>query len=201
MALTLPLQRLIFNRHSKISLMNNVRKSFLSINTTAEVTTSADQHQQPKSEERRRPKVKAPKLPPQNIHDAVDIVKSLAWAKFDETIEIAVNLGVDPRKPNQSIKGMVKLPHGSGKPVRVGVFARGSDIQAALNAGADFAGTEELMAKIQSGDIPFDTLIATPDQMPTVGKIGKVISLNRVENLTNSCIHTDIRPSKFDAKS
>ena len=123
----------------------------------------------------RHTKEKIEKLQPQNIYDALDIVKKSNWAKFDESVEIIVNLGVDPRKPNQAIKGVAKLPHGVGKIVRVAVFAQGSDVQAAKDAGADAVGSDELVARVQAGDFPFDSVIATPEMMPTLGKIGKLL--------------------------
>jgi len=114
-------------------------------------------------------------IPEQNIHYAIEIVKESAWAKFDETVEIAVNLGVDPRKPNQSIKGVAVLPNGTGKTVRVAVIATGQDAHEAKLAGADAVGAEDLIARIQAGDIPFDRVIATPEVMSMVGKIGKIL--------------------------
>jgi hypothetical protein len=111
-----------------------------------------------------------------NINDAIARVKDLSWAKFDETVEIAINLNLDPRKPNQSIKGTAKMPHGVGKITRVGVFASGADATAALAAGADVVGAEDLIARCQAGDMPFDTVIATPELMSIVSKIGKVFS-------------------------
>jgi len=123
----------------------------------------------------RHTKEKIEKLQPQNIYDALDIVKKSNWAKFDESVEIIVNLGVDPRKSNQAIKGVAKLPHGVGKIVRVAVFAQGSDVQAAKDAGADAVGSDELVARVQAGDFPFDSVIATPEMMPTLGKIGKLL--------------------------
>jgi ribosomal protein L1 len=110
-----------------------------------------------------------------NIFEAVKELKKYNWAKFNETIEIAVNLGVDPRKPNQSIKGMAKLPQGTGKIVRVAVFAKGSDAVAAEAAGAEIVGSDDLLAKVQAGEINFDTLISTPEMMPFIGKIGKIL--------------------------
>jgi large subunit ribosomal protein L1 len=110
-----------------------------------------------------------------NVHEAIKLVKESAWAKFDETIELSVNLNLDPRKPNQAVKGVAKLPSGTGKTVRVGVFAVGKDADAASEAGADVVGGEDLMLRIQGGEIPFDSLIATPEMMSTVGKIGRVL--------------------------
>lgn len=110
------------------------------------------------------------------IHKAIDRVKAMAWANFDETIEVSINTGLDPRKPNQSVKGVAALPFGTGKLVRVCVFATGPDAQAATDAGAEVVGGENLIAQIQSGNINFDTVIATPEMMSVVGKLGKVSS-------------------------
>ena len=111
---------------------------------------------------------------PVNINDAFGIVKKHAWARFDETVEAIVGLDVDPRKPNQSIKGVAQLPNGNGKKVVVAVFARDSDQKAALDAGADIVGAEDLIARVQAGDIPFQRAIATPEMMSALSKIGKV---------------------------
>ena len=115
------------------------------------------------------------KIAPMNVHLAVDYLRERTWAAFDETVDIAVNLGVDPRKPNQAIKGVAKLPHGTGKVVRVCVFASGADAQAAIEAGADVVGAEDVVERVQKGDMPFDTVISTPEMMPMVGKIGKIL--------------------------
>ena len=109
------------------------------------------------------------------IDEAVKIVKGNAKAKFDETIEIAVNLGVDPRHADQMVRGMVTLPNGTGKKVRVAVFAKGAKADAAKAAGADLVGAEDLAAKVQDGTMDFDRCIATPDLMGVVGKLGKVL--------------------------
>ena len=123
----------------------------------------------------RHTKVKdSPKLPPMNIHKAVELVKKLSWAKFDESVEISLKLGLDPRKPNQSVKGVASLPYGTGKVVRVCVFALGNQAKEAKAAGADLVGGEELVAQIQAGNINFDTFIATPETMIFVGKLGRV---------------------------
>lgn len=122
----------------------------------------------------RRTKVMEQKFPVMNIHEAVTKMKTLCWANFDETIEISVNMGLDPRKPNQSVKGIAKLPGGSGKKVRILVFANGNDAQEARDSGADVVGSDDLIAKIQGGDVNFTTVIATPEMMATVGKVGKV---------------------------
>ncbi|SDO30201.1 large subunit ribosomal protein L1 [Lutimaribacter pacificus] len=110
-----------------------------------------------------------------SVEDAVALIKGNATAKFDETIEIAVNLGVDPRHADQMVRGVVGLPNGTGKDVRVAVFARGPKADEAKEAGADIVGAEDLMETIQGGTIEFDRCIATPDMMPIVGRLGKVL--------------------------
>src|SRR5262245_25147281 len=110
-----------------------------------------------------------------SIDEAVKMVKDRAKAKFDETIEIAMNLGVDPRHADQMVRGVVNLPNGSGRSVRVGVFARGPKADEARAAGADVVGAEDLVEKVQGGAIDFDRCIATPDLMPLVGRLGKVL--------------------------
>jgi large subunit ribosomal protein L1 len=110
-----------------------------------------------------------------SVEDAVALVKANASAKFDETIEIAMNLGVDPRHADQMVRGTVNLPNGTGKTVRVAVFARGPKADEAKAAGADIVGAEDLMETIQGGTIEFDRCIATPDMMPIVGRLGKVL--------------------------
>jgi len=109
------------------------------------------------------------------IEEAVKLVKSNATAKFDETIEIAMNLGVDTRHADQMVRGVVGLPNGTGKSMRVAVFARDAKAQEAKDAGADIVGAEDLMETIQAGTIDFDRCIATPDMMPIVGRLGKVL--------------------------
>ena len=109
------------------------------------------------------------------IDEAVKIVKGNAKAKFDETIEIAMNLGVDPRHADQMVRGVVNLPNGSGRSVRVAVFARGAKADEARAAGADVVGAEDLVEKVQGGAIDFDRVVATPDLMPLVGRLGKVL--------------------------
>jgi large subunit ribosomal protein L1 len=110
-----------------------------------------------------------------SIDDAIKMVKERATAKFDETIEVAMNLGVDPRHSDQMVRGVVNLPNGSGRSVRVGVFARGAKADEARAAGADVVGAEDLVEKVQAGNIDFDRCIATPDLMPLVGRLGKVL--------------------------
>jgi large subunit ribosomal protein L1 len=109
------------------------------------------------------------------VEAAVALVKSNANAKFDETVEIAMNLGVDPRHADQMVRGVVGLPNGTGKTMRVAVFARGPKADEATAAGADIVGAEDLMEIVQSGKIEFDRCIATPDMMPIVGRLGKVL--------------------------
>jgi large subunit ribosomal protein L1 len=116
-----------------------------------------------------------PDAPPIGVDDAVKLVKSRATAKFDETVEIAMNLNIDPRKQDQNLRGTVMLPHGTGKSVRVGVFARGDKAKEAEAAGADVVGAEDLAEKIQAGEINFDRAVATPDMMALVGRLGKIL--------------------------
>ncbi|MGA7971979.1 MAG: 50S ribosomal protein L1 [Pseudolabrys sp.] len=110
-----------------------------------------------------------------SIDEAIKLVKERAKAKFDETIEIAMNLGVDPKHADQMVRGVVNLPNGTGRTVRVGVFARGAKAEEATAAGADVVGAEDLVEKVQGGQIDFDRCIATPDMMPLVGRLGKVL--------------------------
>lgn len=109
------------------------------------------------------------------IEAAVDILKGNAKTKFDETIEVALNLGVDPRHADQMVRGTVSLPHGTGKSLRVAVFARDAKAEEAVAAGADIVGAEDLADKIQAGEMDFDRCIATPDMMGVVGRLGKVL--------------------------
>jgi len=109
------------------------------------------------------------------VDEAIGIVKGNATARFDETIEVAMNLDVDPRHADQMVRGVVSLPNGSGRSVRVGVFARGAKADEAKAAGADVVGAEDLVEKVQGGQIDFDRCIATPDLMPLVGRLGKVL--------------------------
>ena len=109
------------------------------------------------------------------LDEALTVVKRNATAKFDETVEISMNLGIDPRHADQMVRGLVSLPHGTGKTVRVGVFARGAKAEEALAAGADVVGADDLAEKIQAGEINFDRCIATPDMMALVGRLGKIL--------------------------
>jgi large subunit ribosomal protein L1 len=109
------------------------------------------------------------------LAEAIALVKANATAKFDETIEISMNLGIDPRHADQMVRGLVGLPNGTGKTLRVGVFARGAKAEEALAAGADVVGADDLAEKVQAGDIQFDRCIATPDMMALVGRLGKIL--------------------------
>ena len=109
------------------------------------------------------------------LADAIKLIKSISKAKFDETVEMSMNLGIDPRHADQMVRGLTSLPNGTGKTVRVGVFARGAKAEEALAAGADVVGAEDLAEKIQAGEINFDRCIATPDMMGVVGRLGKVL--------------------------
>lgn len=110
-----------------------------------------------------------------SFEEAIKLVKKSAYTKFDETVDLAVNLGVDPRKSDQMVRGMVVLPHGMGKKVRVLVFAKGEKEKEARDAGADFVGAEDLVEKITKGWLDFDKAVATPDLMGIVGKLGKIL--------------------------
>jgi large subunit ribosomal protein L1 len=109
------------------------------------------------------------------LEEAVRLVKQSAKAKFDETIEMSMNLGIDPRHADQMVRGLISLPNGTGKTVRVGVFARGPKAEEAQAAGADVVGAEDLAEKVQAGEINFDRCIATPDMMGIVGRLGKIL--------------------------
>lgn len=109
------------------------------------------------------------------LEEAVRLLKELPHAKFDETVEMAMQLGVDTRRADQAVRGMVVLPHGTGKPLRVLVFARGEEEKEALDAGADYVGAEDLVQRIQEGWLDFDVAIATPDMMSMVGRLGRIL--------------------------
>jgi len=110
-----------------------------------------------------------------SVAEAVKIIKDNAKVKFDETVEVAINLGVDPRHADQMVRGVCNLPNGTGRSVRVAVFAKDAKAEEAKKAGADVVGAEDLMKQIQDGDMPFERVIATPDMMPLVGRLGKVL--------------------------
>ncbi len=109
------------------------------------------------------------------LDEAVKLIKSSAKAKFDETVEISMNLGIDPRHADQNVRGVVQLPHGTGKTLRVAVFAKGDKAKLAKDAGADLVGAEDLAEQVQAGKMDFDRCIATPDMMALVGRLGKVL--------------------------
>ena len=132
---------------------------------------------------------------------AVALIKANASAKFDETIEVAMNLGVDPRHADQMVRGVVSLPNGTGKTVRVAVFARGAKADEAQAAGADIVGAEDLMERIQGGNIDFDRCIATPDMMPLVGRLGKILGpRNLMPNPKVGTVTMDVGQAVQNAK-
>lgn len=136
-----------------------------------------------------------------SVEDAVALIKKAASAKFDETLEIAMNLGVDPRHADQMVRGVVQLPNGTGKTVRVAVFARGVKADEAKAAGADIVGAEDLLETIQSGKIEFDRCIATPDMMPLVGRLGKILGpRNLMPNPRLGTVTMDVKGAVTAAK-
>jgi large subunit ribosomal protein L1 len=137
-----------------------------------------------------------------SVEDAVALIKGNSKAKFDETVEIAMNLGVDPRHADQMVRGTVNLPNGTGKSVRVAVFARGPKAEEAQAAGADIVGAEDLMEIVQGGTIDFDRCIATPDMMPIVGRLGKVLGpRNLMPNPKIGTVTMDIKAAVEASKS
>jgi len=137
-----------------------------------------------------------------SVTEAVALVKANATAKFDETLEIAMNLGVDPRHADQMVRGVVNLPNGTGKSVRVAVFAKGAKADEAKAAGADVVGAEDLMETIQGGQIDFDRVIATPDMMGVVGRLGKVLGpKGLMPNPKLGTVTMDVTKAVSDAKS
>ena len=136
------------------------------------------------------------------VDEAIAVVKGNATAKFDETIEVALNLGVDPRHADQMVRGVVNLPKGTGKTVRVAVFAKGAKAEEATAAGADVVGAEDLMETIQGGTIDFDRVIATPDMMGVVGRLGKVLGpKGLMPNPKLGTVTMDVAKAVTDAKS
>ncbi|UUV05546.1 50S ribosomal protein L1 [Ruegeria sp. YS9] len=136
-----------------------------------------------------------------SVEEAVALVKANATSKFDETIEIAMNLGVDTRHADQMVRGVVGLPNGTGKAMRVAVFARGPKADEAKEAGADIVGAEDLMESIQAGNIDFDRCIATPDMMPIVGRLGKVLGpRNLMPNPKVGTVTMDVKAAVEAAK-
>ena len=136
-----------------------------------------------------------------SVADAVKIVKGNATAKFDETIEVAINLGVDPRHADQMVRGVCNLPNGTGRSVRVAVFAKDAKADEARAAGAEVVGAEDLMEQIQKGDMPFERVIATPDMMPLVGRLGKVLGpKGMMPNPKVGTVTMDVTKAVTDAK-
>lgn len=136
-----------------------------------------------------------------SVSDAVKIIKGNAKVKFDETVELAINLGVDPRHADQMVRGVCNLPNGTGRSVRVAVFAKDAKADEAKAAGADIVGAEDLMAQIQAGDMPFDKVIATPDMMPLVGRLGKILGpKNMMPNPKVGTVTMDVAKAVNDAK-
>ncbi len=135
------------------------------------------------------------------VDEAISLVKGNATAKFDETIEVALNLGVDPRHSDQMVRGVVNLPKGTGKSVRVAVFAKGAKADEAKAAGADVVGAEDLMETVQGGQIDFDRVIATPDMMGVVGRLGKVLGpKGLMPNPKLGTVTMDVTKAVTDAK-
>jgi large subunit ribosomal protein L1 len=135
------------------------------------------------------------------VEEAIQLVKDCASAKFDETVELAMNLGVDPRHADQMVRGVCQLPNGSGRDVKVAVFAKDDKAEEAKVAGADIVGAEDLVQKIQGGDIDFDRCIATPDMMPLVGRLGKVLGpRGLMPNPKVGTVTTDVAEAVKSAK-
>ncbi len=136
-----------------------------------------------------------------SVEDAVALIKANSNVKFDETVEISMNLGVDPRHADQMVRGVVGLPNGTGKSVRVAVFARGPKAEEAQAAGADIVGAEDLMEIVQGGTIEFDRCIATPDMMPIVGRLGKILGpRNLMPNPKVGTVTMDVKTAVEAAK-
>ena len=135
------------------------------------------------------------------VDEAVKLIKGNATAKFDETIDISINLGIDPRHADQMVRGMISLPHGTGKSVRVAVFAKDAKADEARAAGADLVGAEDLMETINKGEIDFDRCIATPDMMAIVGRLGKVLGpRGLMPNPKLGTVTPDVKKAVEDAK-
>lgn len=153
----------------------------------------------------KKQKAQSSKVEPMKLYhvdDAIGLLKSMASTKFDETLEVAINLGVDPRHADQMVRGVVNLPKGTGKDVRVAVFARGAKADEATAAGAEVVGAEDLMEAIQGGKIDFDRVIATPDMMGVVGRLGKVLGpKGLMPNPKLGTVTMDVKKAVTDAKS
>ena len=154
---------------------------------------------QTKKQQAEANKVDAEKL--YGVDEAIKMVRDLAVAKFDETIEISMNLGVDPRHADQQVRGMVSLPKGTGKEMRVAVFAKGDNADKAKEAGADVVGAEDLMEDMQAGNLNYDRVIATPDMMGVVGRLGKVLGpKGLMPNPKLGTVTMDVAKAVEDAK-
>ncbi len=137
-----------------------------------------------------------------SLEEAVKILKSVATAKFDETVEIAMRLGVDPRHADQMVRGTVVLPHGTGKNIRVLVFAKGDKVQEALDAGADYAGLDEYIEKINKGWLDFDVAVATPDVMSKIGRLGRILgSRGLMPNPKSGTVTMDVAKAVKEIKA
>lgn len=137
-----------------------------------------------------------------SLEDAIKIAKEMATSKFDETLEIAMNLGVDPKHADQTVRGMTSLPHGTGKSVRVAVFARDAKAEEAKAAGADIVGAEDLVETISKGEINFDRCIATPDMMALVGRLGKILGTKGLmPNPKLGTVTPDVKKAVTEAKA
>lgn len=135
------------------------------------------------------------------VKDAVELVKGNATAKFDETIEVSINLGVDPRHADQMVRGVCKLPNGTGRTLRVAVFAKDAKAEEAKKAGADIVGAEDLMKMVQDGQMDFDKVIATPDMMPLVGRLGQILGpKGMMPNPKVGTVTMDIAKAVADSK-
>lgn len=136
------------------------------------------------------------------LDDAIKMVRANAKAKFDETVEFSMNLGIDPRHADQMVRGLISLPNGTGKTLRIGVFARNAKAQEATDAGADIVGAEDLAEKVQAGEIEFDRCIATPDMMALVGRLGKILGpRGLMPNPKLGTVTMDVRGAVNAAKS
>jgi len=136
-----------------------------------------------------------------SVDEAVKIIRENSKTKFDETVEIAINLGVDPRHADQMVRGVCNLPNGTGRSIRVAVFAKDAKADEAKAAGADVVGTDDLAAQIQAGDMPFERVIATPDMMPLVGRLGKVLGpKGMMPNPKVGTVTMDVAKAVSDAK-
>lgn len=136
------------------------------------------------------------------VKEAIALIKKLARANFDETVEVAMKLGVDPRHADQQVRGTVVLPHGTGRQVRVAVFARGEKAEEARQAGADIVGAEDLIAQVQNGEINFDAAVATPDMMALVGRVGRILGpRGLMPNPRTGTVTFDIAKAVADIKA